>query len=472
MSSTTMRLYNNSVKIMTTYYVAKTGNDTNPGTELHPFLTIQTAANISQAGDTVFVKAGIYNEKVTIKNSGSVGNWINFSAAPGTSKDTVIIDGTNISNPIDWDGLIVIKNSKFIKVYGFRVQNSTKSGIVVIGSANGGIKWSHITLENNHTYNTYNAGIQAYGGGDNLIVDGNEIEGAANGGTGYFSQECLSIAYNIDIVEVKNNTVHDCTMNGYGGGGEGIDLKDGVSNGLVHHNHVFNVVSVGIYIDAFSRHNYNIQVYNNIVHDINRKWGIGLAAGCEHGGVLENVSFYNNIVYHCDLSGAYSELAYDGSTIRNINFINNVFFNNGVSHYYLAGGIYLKPIYVGMSNIRIANNIVNDNYAFEIAVGSWNTIPGLVVENNLIYPFRNNTNGQCVETKGINYVEASPLFVNDASADFHLLFGSPAINAGSSIDAPGIDFDGNPRPIGEGYDIGAYEYISCLPPQCDFTITQ
>ena len=450
------------------YYVAKNGNDNNPGTETSPFLTIQKAANVAVAGCTIYVKAGTYNEKVTIQKSGSEEKWITFSAAPGT-----IIDGANISNPIDWDGLIVIKNSKFIKVSGFKVQNSTKSGIVVIGSANGGMKWSHITLENNHTYKTNSSGIQAYGGGDNLIVDGNDIERAANGGADYWSQECLSVAYDIDIVEVMNNTVHDGTMNGYRGGGEGIDLKDGISNALVHHNHVFNIVSVGIYIDAYARHNYNIQVYNNIVHDINRNWGQGLTAGCEHGGILENISFYNNIVYHCNYNGFYSELAYNSSTIRNINVVNNVFFNNGVtSQYLLAGGIYIKPIYGGMSNIRVANNIVSDNYSFQIAIGNWNTIPGLVVENNLIYPFRNNTNGQCVETKGINYIEASPLFVDASNADFHLKSGSPAINSGSSIDAPNFDFDGNHRPIGRGYDIGAYEYGSSTCPAltCNFTI--
>ena len=37
---------------------------------------------------------------------------------------------------------------------------------------------------------------------------------------------------------------------------------------------------------------------------------------------------------------------------------------------------------------------------------------------------------------------------------------SPAIDQGSSSDAPGDDFEGNFRPYGNGYDIGALEYGS------------
>jgi hypothetical protein len=41
--------------------------------------------------------------------------------------------------------------------------------------------------------------------------------------------------------------------------------------------------------------------------------------------------------------------------------------------------------------------------------------------------------------------------------DFHLLDTSPALDAGTAAGAPAADLDGNPRPVGAGFDLGAYE---------------
>ncbi len=84
------------------YHVAKSGNDKNPGTVASPFLTIQAAANVAQAGDIITVHEGVYrewikpprggtsnnnrivyraaeNEKVEIKGSEIIKNWEKFS---------------------------------------------------------------------------------------------------------------------------------------------------------------------------------------------------------------------------------------------------------------------------------------------------------------------------------------------------------------------------------------------------------
>ena len=53
------------------YYVAKTGSDTNSGSASAPWLTIGHAALEAQAGDTVYVGSGTYNESVLFANSGT-----------------------------------------------------------------------------------------------------------------------------------------------------------------------------------------------------------------------------------------------------------------------------------------------------------------------------------------------------------------------------------------------------------------
>jgi hypothetical protein len=54
-------------------------------------------------------------------------------------------------------------------------------------------------------------------------------------------------------------------------------------------------------------------------------------------------------------------------------------------------------------------------------------------------------------------IVADPKFKDPANHDFHLLAGSPAIDAGDPAATETVDFDGNPRPVGSAVDIGAYE---------------
>ena len=56
-------------------------------------------------------------------------------------------------------------------------------------------------------------------------------------------------------------------------------------------------------------------------------------------------------------------------------------------------------------------------------------------------------------------ISADPIFVNSASGDFHLSPGSPCIDSGKAILNVTQDFEGNPRPFGAGFDMGAYEYV-------------
>lgn len=74
------------------YHVAKNGADQAVGTKQDPFLTINQAASIAVAGDTIIVHEGVYREWVKPKNAGlSEYRRITYQAAEG---EKVVIKGS------------------------------------------------------------------------------------------------------------------------------------------------------------------------------------------------------------------------------------------------------------------------------------------------------------------------------------------------------------------------------------------
>ncbi len=76
------------------YHVAKTGFDKNSGTKDKPFLTIQAAADLAQAGDVITVHEGTYRERITPPRGGeSDSKRITYQAA---KDEKVEIKGSEI----------------------------------------------------------------------------------------------------------------------------------------------------------------------------------------------------------------------------------------------------------------------------------------------------------------------------------------------------------------------------------------
>ncbi len=422
-------------KVGNIYYVDQNhplANDSNPGTEDLPWKTISKAANTLKAGDTVYIKEGTYKERVIPKNSGVKGAYISYIAYPG---DEVTIDGSNVTLPDDLVGLLHISNKSYIRIIDLKIRNvgpyDNNAGILVYNS-------SHIIIENNSIYNTTSSGIGIWES-SNIIVSNNEVELACNDG----EQECITIATTSNF-EVKYNHVH------HGGagtlGGEGIDAKDGSSNGKVYGNIVHDLNRLGIYVDAWDKHTYNIEVFGNIVYNCTS----GFAVASERGGLLENVKVYNNIAYHNEWAGMEIggwDYGYK-HPMRNITIINNNFCNNGNGGW--GVGIYHEN--PDAENIIIRNNICSGNSGSQIEIDG--NLKNFVMDHNLIYGYS--------EYYGEDYVEGNPLFINASAGDFHLQAGSPAIDNGSAIEAPSFDFDGNLRPRQNEYDIGAFEFPRCM----------
>jgi hypothetical protein len=72
---------------------------------------------------------------------------------------------------------------------------------------------------------------------------------------------------------------------------------------------------------------------------------------------------------------------------------------------------------------------------------------------------QDNTLGVVISTTN---VYAEPGFVAPSAGDYHLAPGSAAIDTGVASGA-GRDIDGEPRPMGAGYDLGADEFMPLLP---------
>ena len=68
------------------------------GSAKTPFATIQAAADVAQAGDTVFIKPGTYTESVKPKNSGKDGSPITFRNCPGEERPTICA-GDRVTGP-------------------------------------------------------------------------------------------------------------------------------------------------------------------------------------------------------------------------------------------------------------------------------------------------------------------------------------------------------------------------------------
>jgi uncharacterized repeat protein (TIGR01451 family) len=186
-------------------------------------------------------------------------------------------------------------------------------------------------------------------------------------------------------------------------------------------------------------------------------------------------NIFRNIT--CDGQSTSGAVAFINSSAPTI--VNNVFDNNrcrGINMQLPAGnaplvvnntlvdndvGIRVDRRVSQVSQIYRNNVIVGNGIGLEVEFGSEAYNP--VWENNLL--FANTTNYQVIsdQTGVSGNLSSDPLFVDAGGANYRLQAGSPAIDTGSSVDAPAIDFDATPRPLdGDGdtvprVDIGAFE---------------
>ncbi len=423
-----------------TYYVAKDGANSNPGTEARPWLTVQYAATKLVAGDTVYVKNGIYSEYVWITalegiRGGTAGNPITLKAYPG---HRAIIDGTGLPHPGGYIGLVSI-SVPYTNLDGFEIRNNAAySGVYVADTHD-------VTLSNLDIHNVFWEGIQV-GSSSNVLIDRVQVYDSVASG----KNESISIIASTHF-EIKNSTIHDNKK-------EGINCKNGSSNGLIHDNDISNIPSDGIYLETTGIPQSNISIYGNRI----RNSGIGIALGSElePRAPQTGISIYNNFFTGNDRG----LVAYPMDFIKTFSVTNNTFYHNG----YAEIAVYDPAQY--QVDCVIRNNIIVPNpgkaNAGIIAVQG---PAGITIDHNLFF----NPEGHNPEDVfGTDYIQADPLLIN-ALAGPGIASYSPAVDAGSPTSAPATDYLWTTRPQGTAYDIGAYEFrtvSTTTPPTTPSTV--
>jgi hypothetical protein len=127
----------------------------------------------------------------------------------------------------------------------------------------------------------------------------------------------------------------------------------------------------------------------------------------------------------------------------------------------------------------VSNNILLHDGSIRGAINILpDSLPGFVSHHNAVTNRFSTDDGERVlnlsqwrnaTNQDENSFASSPaaLFADATANDYHLSATSPAIDAGSHLGALNVDIEGNGRPFGSAYDIGAYDFGSTSPPTPD-----
>ena len=220
------------------YWISPSGSDAARGSRDEPFKTIQRGVNAAVPGDTVFVRAGRYEEhvKVPAAKSGEPQKWLTIAAAPGEQRQAIV--GTEEPR-IDVSGsdssAFALQAARYVRIRGFRCVAPYRGR----GSGIGARNCEHIEIVNCALSGGGQGGIDA-NQCNYVTIDG--VEAFFNGGgTGWSSGISL-----LDL-RSKENVVRNCTVYGnydnssYRTDGNGIIIDNAYTRGgaLVANNLAF-----------------------------------------------------------------------------------------------------------------------------------------------------------------------------------------------------------------------------------------
>lgn len=412
---------------LNTYYVSPTGNDSNPGTEALPFLTIQQAADKTEPGFVVIVEAGTYSQVVNINASGTSSAQILYKANGNVitgnftiDASYVTIDGFEIAlNSSESSGWGVYLTGSYNKIENNYIRDLPWGGILLFADVSNPTQTVNNMVQNNKIYHVGQVGIDIRG--RNNTVQYNDISATIQYVPSVLDPpdwvDADGIHFHGQGHTIRGNKIHDISFTQP-------ENKD-------PHIDCFQTFVAPPTQEAASDILFEGNFCNEPTH------GGGLAAKFIQSENAQNLTFINNI--------SYTYLAGLVTGSKNITFLNNTF----VALEPDGQGIHLSKD----KDTTIENNIfANQSNGVGAIFPDFSSNLSLIAGNNCI----SNQGGNRLDLGDVLAVD--PLFVNPEN-DFHLLAASPCIDKGLSLANVSIDFDGILRPQGGGYDMGAYEYV-------------
>ncbi len=445
------------------FFVAKTGSNYSPGTVNQPWRTIQHASNLLTAGDTLFIKSGIYYEKVSPENSGSIGNYIKYLNFPG---DSVVINANGKNAAIYVDDLSYLL-FRGITLTGAAGEGFSSGGLYVAGESSNIIADSIISIENegngiflsgeNNTIKDieiknsifsnnrwhgivlwklvcnalidnnfiYNNGWRNNWGHGIKIVDFEDVKGPdgvtiTNNEISYSRTQGIQTWYARNILISGNHFHHN--------GASSIQIEDNSSTIIVDENICeFNALEYGYETGVWIDDSEDVIVQNNKLIGN----GIGLVIGKSNRVIARG-----NLIFKNDGSGKTQSNA-SGIIVTeatNTMIVHNTLHHNGHSSSWRAGFHTENSV----SDYVFKNNILSETvnkYDFWV-----DGDPDEINYNNYhnrrklnFYRQDNSYTWDNYRTKSdqdYNSHTANPQFIDADNQDFHLQVNSPNINAG------------------------------------------
>jgi len=444
------------------YFVSNTGSDSNPGTLSQPFKTIQKGIDSLAAGNTLYVRGGIYNETVIESISGTSSAPIVISSYPG---ETAVIDGTGLSpaHTSPWQ-IVEIKGS-YIIFQNFVLTNSGSRGITVDNSA------QNVVLNNLNVNHIWFTGIVLYGNNGTVknsqVWQTNLANSASPGSTGWGGALTFGDtghpSWGINAV-IYNDQV-------YQNWGEGI-LGMYTYNGLIEGNRVWDNWALDIYMDQVS----NTTIDDNLVFYTDNRafWKNALpSVGIElaNEGTIEGYpvghgrKIFNNITVNCVAGISFWTGRAPGAALIDDIITNNTIVSELTKSYGILIG-------VPGGNANHKNTIFENNLV--LVPDGWSgyaqgATTGLTFSHNLWSkrpdPSINSTGDFIGDPQLVNPTQlvapdqiANPL----NAAGYAPTTSSPVINKASPVAEVVDDYFGKNR--GNTPDIGAIEYIGLSAP--------